>query len=113
MQVGGHIQPDNTPMLYLVPLRFHRRQLHRLQPEAGGIRKPYGGTLSLGFKRGSWVRHPAYGVVYIGGASAGRLSLHAMQTGKRLCQNAKPQDLKLLCTASWRVRKGERHSSPE
>jgi hypothetical protein len=56
--VGGHTQPDNIAMLYLVPLRFHRRQLHRLQPEKDGIRKPYGGTLSLDFKRGSWVKHP-------------------------------------------------------
>ncbi len=112
MELGGHTQPDNTAMLYLVPLRFHRRQLHRLQPEVGGIRKRYGGTLSLGFKRGSWVRHPTYGVCYVGGASEGRISLHDMQTGKRLCQNAKPHDLKFLCTASWRIRKGERVSFP-
>jgi hypothetical protein len=106
--VGGHTEPDNTAMLYLVPLHFHRRQLHRLQPEKGSIRKPYGGTLSLGFKRGSWVRHAAYGVCYVGGASAGHLSLHDMQTGKRLTQNAKSADLKFLCTASWRIRKEER-----
>jgi len=111
-QIGGHTEPDNTAILYIVPLRFHRRQLHRLQPETGGVRKPYGGTLSLGFKRGSWVRHPKYGVCYIGGTTAGTVSLHDMQTGKRLTQHAKPTDLKFLCTASWRVRKGERHSSP-
>ena len=99
-QVGGHTEPGNIAMLYLVPLRFRRRQLHRLQPESGGVRKPYGGTLSLGFKRGSWVRHPKYGVVYVGGASEGRISLHDMQTGKRLTQHANPTDLKFLCTAS-------------
>ncbi len=114
MEVGGHTEPDDTAMLYLVPLRFHRRQLHRLQPEPGGVRKPYGGTLSLGFKRGSWVRHSRYGVVYVGGSSEGRISLHDMQTGERLTQNAKPTDLKFLCTASWRIRKGGIvHSSPE
>ena len=56
--VGGHVKPDNKAVLHIVPLRFHRRQLHRLQPEKGGIRKPYGGTLSMGFKRGAWVKHP-------------------------------------------------------
>jgi hypothetical protein len=38
--VGGHRQPDNTTLLYLAPLRFHRRQLHRMQPEQGGFASP-------------------------------------------------------------------------
>jgi hypothetical protein len=109
---GGHTQPDNTAMLYIVPLRFHRCQLHRLQPEQGGIRKPYGGTLSAGFKRGSWVKHPKYGVCYVGGTLKGRISLHSLQNGKRLTQGAKPEDLIFLCTASWRVRKETSPSSP-
>ena len=37
---GGHVEPDNTDLLEVMPLRFHRRKLHRLQPETGGIRKP-------------------------------------------------------------------------
>jgi hypothetical protein len=102
---GGHLTPDNTQILYLVPLRFHRRQLHRLEPAVGGKRAPYGGTISLGFKRGSWVKHPRYGMCYVGGSSAGGISLHAMQTGKRLTQTAKPADLQVLCTASWRMRR--------
>lgn len=101
---GGHLKPDNTAMLYLVPLRFHRRQLHRLEPGKDGKRAPYGGTRSLGFKRGSWVKHPKYGVCYVGGNSSGGISLHAMQTGKRLTQQAKPSDLTFLCTSSWRLR---------
>jgi len=100
---GGHLKPDNTEIMYIVPLRFHRRQLHRLEPATGGIRAPYGGTRSLGFKRGSWVKHPRYGLCYVGGSSAGVLSVHAMQTGKRLTQTAKLADLSFLCTASWRV----------
>ncbi len=34
--VGGHLQPDNRQLLFVVPLRFHRRQLHRLQPGKQG-----------------------------------------------------------------------------
>ena len=101
---GGHFKPDNTTIMYIIPLRFHRRQLHRLQPETGGTRKPYGGTQSMGFKRGSWVWHPKHGLCYVGGASDGGVSLHRMQDGKRLTQQGKPTDLRLICTASWRVR---------
>jgi hypothetical protein len=102
--VGGPSTPEQTEVLYLVPLRFHRRQLHRLQPERQGVRRPYGGTLSLGIKRGSWVRHPKYGLTYVGGTLNGRISLHDTQTGKRLTQNAKISDCQRLTTASWRMR---------
>jgi hypothetical protein len=104
-QVGGHVSPDNTNMLYLVPLRFHRRQLHRLQAGKGGIRLPYGGTLSLGLKRGSWVKHPKFGVCYVGGTSKGRISLHSLQTGVRLTHAARVEDVHFICMASWRIRK--------
>jgi hypothetical protein len=102
--VSGPSKPEQTHVLYLIPLRFHRRQLHRLQPGKGGARAPYGGTLSLGLKRGSWVHHPKYGVVYVGGTNGREISLHAMQTSKRLTTHAKVADCQVLCTASWRVR---------
>ena len=53
--IGGHKTPDNTQLLCITPLVWHRRQLHRLEPEKGGKRKAYGGTLSLGLKRGTLV----------------------------------------------------------
>jgi len=100
---SGHTQPDNKQLLVVIPLRFHRRQLHRLEHAPGHIRSPYGGTMSLGFKRGSLVKHPKYGLTYIGGSSKGRVSLHSVETGKRLCQNAKPQDIKFLTYNTWRT----------
>lgn len=109
--IGGHLKPDNKEIFYLVPLRLHRRQLHRLQPANGGVRSPYGGTRSMGFKRGSWVKHPKWGICYVGGASGGRISLHDMATGRRFCQNAKPKDCRFLCYSSFRVRGGMAHSS--
>jgi hypothetical protein len=102
--VGGHEKPDNTDLLVVVPLRFHRRQLHRLEHAAGHIRSSYGGTMSLAFKRGSLVKHSKYGLVFIGGSSKGRISLHSVETGKRLCQNAKPQDIEFLSYNTWRTR---------
>lgn len=101
----GHSKPDNTRLIVLVPLRFHRRQLHRFQPSKGGVRSPYGGTMSEGFKRGSIARHPKYGFVYIGGASKGKVSLHSLTTGKRLTQGAKPTDIKFLSFNSWYLAK--------
>jgi hypothetical protein len=103
--VGGHTKPDNEAMLFVTPLRFHRRQLHALQPAKGGIRRPYGGTCSEGFKRGSYVKHPKYGVCFVGGASRGRISLHSLALGKRLTQTASPRECKFLTYASFRTRR--------
>jgi hypothetical protein len=102
--VGGHRSPDNRRLMCVTPLRFHRRQLHRLQPAKGGIRRPYGGTRSLGFKRGSLVLHPKYGLAYVGGFSGNRISLHRLMDGQRLCQNARPSECKFLAFNSWRTR---------
>ncbi len=60
--VGKHSFPDNKSILKIVPIRFHRRQLHVLQASAGGKRKNYGSTRSLEFKRGSLVKHVKYGL---------------------------------------------------
>ena len=101
--VGGHAKPDNEEILFVAPLRFHRRQLHALKPKKGGIRRPYGGTLSCGFKRGAYVKHSKYGVCFVGGASKGYISLHSLFSGKRLTQRAKPQECKHLTYASFRT----------
>jgi hypothetical protein len=104
-EVGGKVV-DNKCLLLVIPLRFHRRQLQLLNPTKGGYRRDYGGTRSLGYRRGSMVKHPKYGVLYVGGASKGkgRISLHSLSDGQRLCQNAKPSDCKFLAYSSWRVR---------
>jgi len=94
--VGGHTQPDNKEMLLVTPLRFHRRQLHALQPAPGSIRRYYGGTRSLGFKRGSLVKHIKYGLTYVGGHLRNTITLHSLVDGKRLTQNAQPVDCRFL-----------------
>jgi len=110
-RIGGHTKPENTAVLLLAPLRFHRRQLHAMQPTRGGIRRPYGGTRSMGFKRGSWVKHLIHGLCYVGGTMRERISLHSLETGARLCQNARPEDCTFLSYASWRLKGGMPHSS--
>jgi len=109
---GGHLKPDNTALIEVIPLEFHRRQLHRLQHSAGHIRSRYGGTISGGFKRGSIIKHLKYGVCYVGGWQVSptkrephriTISLHKLTTGKRLTQLAVPSCCKFLSYNSWRV----------
>jgi hypothetical protein len=102
--VGGAGTPENTRLLCLTPLRWHRRQLHRLQPEQAGQRKPYGGTRSLSFTRGTLVKHLTLGLAYVGGTMEGRLSLHALADGKRVTQQAKEPLCQRKTILRWRAR---------
>ena len=103
--ITGATQPTETGLFYWTPLRWHRRQLHRLEPDVGGVRSPYGGTRSMCITRGTLVRHPKHGLTYVGGQDPekGRVSLHSTATGKRLTQSAKPSDLHILTTVHWRA----------
>jgi hypothetical protein len=100
--VDGHTVPDNTTIKRIVPLRFHRRQLYRFNFERGGRRRRYGGTMSLGLKKGSLVKHQEHGLCYIGGNLNGRLSIHFLNTGKRIRQDAKIEDVKFLSYSTFR-----------
>jgi hypothetical protein len=101
--VGGNTMPDNRRVVCIAPLNWHHRQLHRFEPEKGGKRKPYGGTLSQGLKRGTLVKHPRWGKAYIGGTMESKLSLHDLQTGKRLTQMARVADCQPIKLLRWRT----------
>src|SRR5262249_14062157 len=102
--VGGQTVPEQTRLLCLTPLQWHRRQLHRFQPTQGGKRPPDGGTRSLSVTRGTLVKHPTYGLTYVGGTLKERLSLHALTDGKRLCQHAKKEVCQKRTILRWRAR---------
>ena len=102
--VGGRKTPDTTRLVCIAPLNWYHRQLHRFEPETGGTRKPYGGTCSLGIKRGMLANHPRWGKAYVGGMMDGKLSLHDPQTGKRLTQSAKVSECRLIKLLRWRMR---------
>jgi RRXRR protein len=122
--ISGAEQPSCTRLWYIVPAVLHRRQLHRLQASKGGVRKPYGGTRSLGLKRGTLGQHARYGRTTVGGFDRKRqtISLHAYRTNKRLTQGAKVEDCSVLTWVafrSWLVvqenrpkQKGGRHFLP-
>ena len=102
--IGGKPKPDNVELVCIAPLNWHHRQLHRFQPGKEGKRKPYGGTLSQGIKRGTLVKHPQWGKAYVGGTMEGKLSLHDADTGKWLTQRAKVADCTKIKLLRWRTR---------
>ena len=102
--VSGAEKPTCTRLWYVVPAVLHRRQTHRLQASKGGERKPYGGTRSLGWKRGTVVRHSRYGLCTVGGFDRKRetISLHTYRTNKRLTQGAKAEACRILSWVAFR-----------
>jgi hypothetical protein len=58
--------------------------------------------MSLGLKRGSLIKHKKYGIVYVGGFMSDRISVHEINSGKRLSQNVKISDCKFLTFCSMR-----------
>lgn len=96
--VGGNSKPEYTRVIECVPIRLHLRQLHVFNPGKNGYRRPYGGSMSQGFKRGSIVKHIKRGFCYVGGENVDKkqISLHLIQTGKRLTQSAKQSDLRFV-----------------
>ena len=101
--IGGHLGPENVKTVFLKPLVFFRRQLHVQNPVKGGNRKNYGSNRSLGISRGTLVRHLKRGLALVGGTSKGRVSLHRLEDGKRLCQNAKIEDLRILTKLRFNI----------
>lgn len=100
--VGGHITPDLESLLVLKQLHVIRRQLTLFNPSKGGERRRYGGTISLGIRKGTLAIHPKHGRCLIGGNDGqSRLSLHSQINGTRLCQNAKYSDLILISHSPW------------
>ncbi len=102
--VSGAEKPTCQRLWYVVPTRLHRRYLHRLQASKGGERKPYGGTRSLGLKRGTLVEHPTYGRCTVGGFDRKKqtISLHNYRTNKRLTQGAKVKASRTLTWVAFR-----------
>lgn len=101
--IGGRTSVDYTGVVELVHHQLTRRQLHRFQPRKGSERPRYGGTMSLGVKKGTLCHWKDKGLFYVGGTDGqGRLSLHSSLTGKRVTKSAKPQELRLIAYSPWR-----------
>ncbi|CAN5950756.1 unnamed protein product [Sphagnum jensenii] len=99
------LESDISPVrsLYKITfLQFHRRQLHVQNAAEGGIRKPYGTTVSFGMPRGSVLRYKN-DLVFLGGSSKNRLSIHSLENGKRISQNIRKEEITMLYASSYRT----------
>ena len=104
--VGGESLVDNTDLLCISPIPIVRRQLHRQNPQKGGERPRYGGTTWGELVKNTLVRHiQVWSHPYCWIWKKG-ISLYALSTGKRLCQNAKPSDFKVLTRLNFNYRSG-------
>jgi hypothetical protein len=101
--ITGKTKIDNKALFRIAPMQLHRRQLHRYEPEIGGTRKPYGGTLSLGLKRGSVVKYGKLGLVYIGGTTNKKISLHNLGSGKRITKCGSIMDMNFFYFNNWKT----------
>lgn len=101
MAFGKTIKPFRG-MIQLNFLKYNRRQIHIQNPIKGNIRKLYGGTVSLGMSRGSVLKYKDK-IYYLGGSSKGMVSIHSIETGKRISQNVKIEEIHLLYHNKWRI----------
>ena len=107
--VGGvSAIPDNTDIFCISPIPIRRRELHRQNPQKGGNRPRYGGTTMNGLVKNTLVRHITYGLTRISGFGKRGIALYSLG-GKRLCQNAKVCDFRVLRRLNFNYRSG--HSS--
>ena len=104
-RVGGEEIPDNTDIFCISPIPICRRELHRQTPQKGGKRPRYGGTTWNGLVKNTLVKHVKYGPTRISGFGKAGISLYSLE-GKRLCQNAKQADCKVLTRLNFNYRSG-------
>ena len=103
--VGGKRVPDNTDIMCISPIPIRRRELHRQNPQKGGKRPRYGGTTWNGLVKNTLVKHTKHGLTRISGFGKKGISLYSLE-GKRLCQNAKQTDFKVLTRLNFNYRSG-------
>ena len=101
--VGGEGVVDNKNIFCISPIRIVRRSLHRQNPQKGGKRPRYGGTVWNGLSKNTLVKHIKYGLARISGFGKKGISLHSLE-GHRLCQNAKISDFKVLTRLNFNYR---------
>ena len=104
--VGGEAIPDNMGIFCIAPIPIRRRELHRQNPQKGGKRPRYGGTTWNGLVKNTLVRHITHGLTRISGFGKRGIALYSL-AGKRLCQNAKVCDFRVLRRLNFNYRSGQ------
>ena len=103
--VGGNASVDDRSLFCISPIPIRRRELHRQNPQKGGTRPRYGGTVCNGLIKNTLVKHVKHGLARISGFGKRGISLYDLE-GNRLCQNAKLQDCRILTRLNFNYRNG-------
>ena len=105
--VGGRSILDNTDIFCIAPIPIRRRELHRQNPQKGGKRPRYGGTvLGNGLVKNLLIRHVNYGITRLAGINAkGLFAIYSLD-GKRLTTGAKRHTFKVLTRLNFNYRSG-------
>ena len=105
--VGGNSTPDNTDIFCISPIPIRRRELHRQNPQKGGKRPRYGGTvLGDGLIKNTLIKHVKHGLTRLAGINAkGLFSIYSLD-GKRLTTCAKRRDFQVLTRLNFNYKGG-------
>ena len=102
--VTGKTDIDNKNVFRMISHNFYRRKLHYLCPSKNGVRFRFGSTISGGFKKGSVVKHPVYGLLYVGGFSKNGITLHNISTKEAERHYDNPDEYTFLYYSGWVTR---------
>ena len=100
--IGGEDIPDNTDIFCIAPIPIRRRELHRQNPQKGGKRPRYGGTVCLGIPKNTLVKHITKGVLRVTGHQKGYLTLSEINSSKQVLLTAKPETYRILKKLNFR-----------
>ena len=108
--VGGHLYPDYIGLTKMQRCECCRRQLHRFNPDKGGVRKRYGGTtLPGGLRKGTLVKYTpknakrGYLALVTGHSEKTGYSLSYIDDAKRYAHNGKLECMQILHQTKWLI----------
>lgn len=103
--VGSDSIVDNTDIFCMAPISMRRRELHRQNPQKGGKRPRYGGTMCLGTVKNTLVKHVKHGLLRVTGFDTrGGLNLSEISSGKRIVRGAKYESFRILTKLNFQYR---------
>ena len=104
--IGGESIPDNTDIFCISPIPIRRRKLHRQNPQKGGKRPRYGGTVCLGITKNTLVKHFKHGLLRVTGYDKEGLNLSELNGVKRVVRTAKPSTYRILRRLNFKYKDG-------
>ncbi|MYB63610.1 hypothetical protein F4083_01105 [Candidatus Poribacteria bacterium] len=103
--VSGDSIPDNLDIFCISPIPIRRRELHRQNPQKGGKRPRYGGTMCLGTVKNTLVKHVKHRFLRVTGYDTrGGINLSEIASSKRIVRGAKSESFRILTKLNFQYR---------